>query len=484
MPSFRQSLAWNALTQQLVNVLGFLSVMVLARLLTPTEIGIASVGLAMVGLAHVFRDFGVGKYIVQEPELTPVRIQTALGLGMIVSWSIGGLLFLSSEPLGAFYGDAGVGEVLRILSINFFLIPFNVPALGLLNRAMNFRALMVIRSVGGAGGALATIGFAAGGFSYKSAAWGSVLGVLVTIAVTTLFCGRETIRRPSLVEWRRVFRYSRFVTGSAALDALGFHAPDLVLGRIVGFEGVAVINRALGIVRMFGQAVTSGIAPVAFANWARMFREGLGIKSAYLKGVSYLCVIAWPFFLVLSIDAFYVIRILFGDQWDAAVPLLRIIAVSGLIQPFMTLIPDVLNATGHERAVFMYNICIHPLRIGAILVAALWGLEAVAWVMVASTGGSVILLNWHLNLAHGVGLLDIWRTARSSSIVALLVAVPNVGLIWIFGEDVGLLYQFAVLSLTSSFLAWSLGVFLVRHPIRAEIMKLVAFLWARLRPEF
>lgn len=42
--------------------LQLVSFVVLARLLTPEDIGLYSVSAAFIGLAHVVRDFGVGSY--------------------------------------------------------------------------------------------------------------------------------------------------------------------------------------------------------------------------------------------------------------------------------------------------------------------------------------------------------------------------------------------------------------------------------------
>ena len=59
----------------------------LARLLTPKELGVFSLGMALVGIPELLRDFGVGTYIVQEKDLTTERIRTAFGLVLLSSWS-------------------------------------------------------------------------------------------------------------------------------------------------------------------------------------------------------------------------------------------------------------------------------------------------------------------------------------------------------------------------------------------------------------
>lgn len=45
-------------------IIQFLSTLILARLLTPVQIGIFSAAAVAVSLAHTVRDFGVGQYII------------------------------------------------------------------------------------------------------------------------------------------------------------------------------------------------------------------------------------------------------------------------------------------------------------------------------------------------------------------------------------------------------------------------------------
>jgi len=75
--------------------IGFIGIMLIARLLVPAEIGIYSVASAVTSIAQMMRDTGVGNYLIQECELTRERIQTSLTIAIITSWTVRGLLYLS-----------------------------------------------------------------------------------------------------------------------------------------------------------------------------------------------------------------------------------------------------------------------------------------------------------------------------------------------------------------------------------------------------
>ena len=70
----------------------FIVSILLARLLSPSEIGVYSMTVVFVNIAHMFRDFGVGSYLQREPDLTPDKIRSAIGAVSVAISSI------TSEP--------------------------------------------------------------------------------------------------------------------------------------------------------------------------------------------------------------------------------------------------------------------------------------------------------------------------------------------------------------------------------------------------
>ena len=103
MASIRKALALSFAGKYSSLAIHTVAVMVLARLLTPAEIGVYSVGAAVVALAHVVRDFGVGNYLIQEKELTTERIRTAFAVTLVIGWTMAAVLFALSGFQGLSY---------------------------------------------------------------------------------------------------------------------------------------------------------------------------------------------------------------------------------------------------------------------------------------------------------------------------------------------------------------------------------------------
>jgi O-antigen/teichoic acid export membrane protein len=122
----------------------------------------------------VFREFGVGQYLVQIAEVRREHLRAAFTVALGTAWSIGLLLLALSGPMAHLYGNDGIREVLLLSAANFAIMPFGTPLLALLNRELRFATLAWIAVIGAAAQALATVGAAWLGQSYLSMAWGTL----------------------------------------------------------------------------------------------------------------------------------------------------------------------------------------------------------------------------------------------------------------------------------------------------------------------
>jgi len=121
----RRSLAYSFAERYASLAVQFISTILIARLLSPQDIGIYSVGAGVIAIAHTFRDFGVSTYLIQESELTQERQRAAFTVTLTVAWLLSLVVFISAETISSFYGDEGVCDVLVVLAVNFLQLPWH-----------------------------------------------------------------------------------------------------------------------------------------------------------------------------------------------------------------------------------------------------------------------------------------------------------------------------------------------------------------------
>src|SRR5690554_7299878 len=87
--SIRRAVLYSSVTRYSMRFMGLFSTMIIARLLTPEEIGTFAIASAIVMVMSEFRLLGAGAYLVREQELTEEKIRSATGLTVLISWGLG-----------------------------------------------------------------------------------------------------------------------------------------------------------------------------------------------------------------------------------------------------------------------------------------------------------------------------------------------------------------------------------------------------------
>jgi len=328
--------------------IGFIGIMLIARLLTPAEIGIYAVASAVTGIAQMMRDFGVGSYLIQERELTRERIQTALTVAIITSWTAGGLLYFSGSWVAGFYNEPGLADLIEIQCVNFLIIPFTAPVLALLRRDMQFAVLFRISVICSIVQFVVSVGLATLGYGYMSLAWASVANVMCLMLLVNASRPKEAWIMPGLKEWRRIASFGAQTSVASIITEIAMNMNDLILGRLLGFQAVAFYSRAQGLIYLFHRDMMNAVRRVAFPAFAQAVREDKNLLKSYLLSVNYITVFAWPFYAFLGLYAYPIIQLMFGDQWDEAIPLVRILVFAGAVGALWNLWSNALLALSNR----------------------------------------------------------------------------------------------------------------------------------------
>ena len=161
-------------------VLALLTMAIVSRLMTPAEVGLFMVASSLVIMVETFRDFGVGAFLIQEAELTPEIIRSAVTVTTLLSLALGGLIYAGAGLAGAVYGNADLTQLIQIASLGFLAAPISNPLLALLRRDMRFGAVAGISFSMALVNSATTILLAAAGYGAYSFVWGSVMAAGVT----------------------------------------------------------------------------------------------------------------------------------------------------------------------------------------------------------------------------------------------------------------------------------------------------------------
>lgn len=465
--STRKSLAWAFNQQVFQYVIQFAGSVVIARLLTPGEIGIFSLAMAASGLIASLRNFGVGTYLIQERDLNAEKIRTAFGVIVLISWSLGLLIFLGRNLMAELYESPGIASVMIVLAVNFLVVPLGQTASALLSREMRFDVLHHITLLGTAVGTGTSIAMAFLGFSYMALAWGLLLGSLArALALFTMF-PRQMIMRPSFQYWRDVVSFGGFMTANSIGHTVNEQGLKFVLGGWISPGAVALFERAEQLPKLVQGTLTTPMVRVLVPAFSKNLREGASIGPGVVKLIAAKTVVVWPFFLTLGFLAVPVIVFLFGDNWRIAGEILPYILVAGAIQ---AVVPDpgqILIPHGRVKKLALVTAVTALSNLLLSTVGALYSLEIFA--MLRPIQGMIALAIAYFAVRHywQIDAVAVRRVYAQAVAVTAISALPAVGVVSVFGGSVPIWALLAVAA--SAPVLWLFGIYVTNHPLRQEI---------------
>jgi O-antigen/teichoic acid export membrane protein len=423
----RKALAFSFLDRYSALFLAIGSSAVLARLLTPAEIGIFSVTMVLLSYIGNLRDLGAGQYLLQEKELTQDRIRATwavqLGLGLLFSL----LVFLAATPVASFYGEPRMHDIMMVLAWK--------------------------------------------GFGPISLAYGNLVTTVVNAAMATFFRPPSFPWIPGVREVRRVLSFGGRVTATTIVNTFSSSAPEMLLGKLQGMLAAGLFSRANGLASMFQRLIMDATQSVALPLFAKEVRETGNTRQSFILATSYVTAIGWSFFLGVVFLAYPAIRLLYGNQWDSAVDLTRLLAVGMATGIAAALSPVALLASGRIDISVKATIYSAVQYVALIALGASLGLHYVGYAFIVANLGTASI--WLVLAQKGIGFdTRLFRkTLVQSGLVALAAAiVPAAVFFWLGATPVERILPLAI-AVPGSVALFLAAVVWLDHPLLREIQR-------------
>jgi O-antigen/teichoic acid export membrane protein len=359
-------------------VMQFVSVVILARLLTPNDYGLFALVLSVVALGEAFRDFGLSTAAIQAATLSRSQQSNLMWINIGIGAVMCGIGFCLAPLLAQVSGDEATADLARVMSLTFLLSGAIGQYRADLNRAMRFRAMVIADVVGLAVGSAAAIVGAIVGLGYWALAVQQLSALAVTLALTAAFAGW-------IPEWpnRRgdVRPFLRFGIGMFGTQVVGYGQNNVDTWTIaVRFapDMLGVYSRAYQLVM---QSVNQFRNPTLTVALPILVRTEAGSEQAnrmLLRGQAALgyTIVAAAAFAAGAADP--IIDLTLGSQWHEAAPVFSALAVAAALQTIGFVSMWVFVARGLSGRLFGYSLLSLSIRVVCVVIGSQWGIVGVA----------------------------------------------------------------------------------------------------------
>ena len=420
------ALRWSAIAAAVEALLALAILAVLARLLTPRDFGVVAIAMIFVGVVNTAGKLGVGPAVIQRGGLTERHVSTGFALAATLGVVLTAALWLAAPATAPLFADPQAPAVLGALSAVFVLTGLGEVSEHLLRRELRFRQLMFANILAQAAGyGLVAIAMALLGCG----AWSLVGGMLARHALFTAavlaFRPPPLGHRPAPREAAELLRFGTGFSVSSVLVALAGQGSRFAIAHGLGAAPLGHYTQAArlaGAPPRIGNVLQRVLFPAMAARQQRIDR----LAPVYLHGIEMTALLALPGAVLLALCAPELVAVLFGSQWDAAVPILQILAAGIAFHVGNSINTPAIRALGAvHREAWRRALYALVMVLGA-WIGIRWGLAGA----VAAIVGARILL--HLLLTQlALSLLGLrWRRLLRCYAPALWAAAWSAAALW------------------------------------------------------
>jgi polysaccharide transporter, PST family len=357
----------------------FVSMAILARLLTPADFGVFAMATPFVWILMTFGDLGLASAVLQQRDLNEGQASAVFRVNLLAGLAFGGLFLLGAPLLGAFYGDPHVTQVAAALSLMFVFSGFTAVQQALLRRALMFDTLLRAQIAASLGSSLMAITFALKGAGY----WALTIRALTDPLIFSVAIWTSARWLPGRAEWddttKSLLRYGRYTIGSSLLYSVGRHANNVFIGWRYGSVELGPFALATRLFFLPAQQISWPLGQVMIPALSRLRDDPERLKRWYLKLLRLVTFASFPPLFSLAICADDVVYVIAGPQWGKATDILRLLAPFAALQVGYASVDWLMRSQGQAERSFRWTVidtaasllgCILGLPWGAIGVAA------------------------------------------------------------------------------------------------------------------
>jgi len=338
------SLASSYGMQFFATALNFLSKIILARLILPEHWGLFAEAFLILSIFETVRDFGVSQHLIRHTD-------PPYGNALIMEVSLSVFLILIMQIIAPYFSFLGAGlpTVLRILLLTSIIQAVgSVPEIyihkelllqekiipSILNNLV-FLAVSVLLGLKGMGVWSLIIGQRCGAAIYTLALWRRVAG-RIDLKFT-------------LVHTAELIKGGSGLLFLALLGVVGSQIDYGIIGALLSQKKIGYYFMALSLVLYPTRFVENAFHNVVYPAFARYQQAKEKLGEVYLLTTSVAMALEIPIYAWVFFNAPVMVRLLLGPRWIAVVPLVRLLSLLPIIDPFSIFGQALLKATRRDK---------------------------------------------------------------------------------------------------------------------------------------
>lgn len=419
---------WSSIERFSVQGIQFLIMIIMARLLSPSDYGLVGMLTVFIAIAQSLIDSGFSQALIRKQDRTETDNSTVFYFNIGVGICIYLLFYLIAPYVSWFYDVPELTTIMRVVSLGVIFNSFSVVQRALLTIKIDFKTQAKASLIAAILSGVTGITMAYKGFGV----WAIVTQQLVNLGLNTsllwVFAGWRPKGRFSKKSFHELFNFGSKLLISGILDTLYRNIYLITIGKLFTASKLGYYTRAQQFSDFPSSNLTGVLQRVTYPILCKIQNDKDKLAQAYRKFLRVSAFLIFPLMVGLSAVAEPFILLLLKEQWHFAAIILQIICFAAMWYPIHAINLNLLQVEGRSDLFLQLEIIKKILGVSILIISIPLGLIGMCYGQIASS-----LIALIINTYYTGKLINVGFTRQMKDLTPTLVLVLTMWSIIYFG---------------------------------------------------
>lgn len=334
----------------------FISGIILARLLLPSDYGCIGMLSIFMVIANSFIDGGFGSALIQKKQPTQEDYSTIFFFNLGMSFLMYVILFFSAPAIARFYNMPLLSSVLRVQGLILFLNAFALIQNNQLRKQFKFKKIAIVSLVSSFVALIVTIVLAYNGYGVWSLVATNLTGASLSTLIFWVTNKWRPLLRFSAKSFKELFNFGFFMFLTNMVNNICNNVQGLLIGKIYNPSTMGFYSKARGTEEIASTTISHVMGQVTYPLYAEYQNDIPTLISIIKKITITISYITFPLMLLLILLAEPIFVLLYSDRWLGSVPYFQILCLAGIAICLQGVNYQAIAAIGKSKVMFSWTL--------------------------------------------------------------------------------------------------------------------------------
>lgn len=347
---------WSTFQKGGSALIGFVSSIVLARLLMPSDYGLLGMLTIFIAVSQTFIDGGLGSALIQKKRPTKEDYSTFFIWNFLLSVGCYLVLFFCAPLIARFYKQEILCSVLRVQGVILIINAISLVQVNQLRKQLYFKKIASIELSSSVIGLSICIYLAWKGYGV----WALVTQQIVGSLLKTVLFWVTSKWRPMIVFSRQSFKelwsFGGFILLSNLINTVSNNVQGLLIGKFYNPATMGYYSKARHTEDISSTFIAQVVDQVAYPVLAEAQNDKAYLIRMLKKFIGVLAYTTIPLMLLLMLLAKPLFVLLYSDRWLQSIPYFQILCIAGIAMCLQGINYYAVAAIGKSKIMFKWTL--------------------------------------------------------------------------------------------------------------------------------